>query len=468
MSLALHLRAVVAAWLAETERRKAFGAAPVETEFLPAALEVMHAPPSPLGRGIGLCIIAIALGAVGWACLAHIDTVAVAQGRLTPAGRLRSVEAVAPGVVRQIAVREGDRVVAGQLLVAMDPTIADADAASAATELATADLALARSRALLSYGAEPGRGRPALASPSAAIDRSAALVAERQVIAARIEVLEAKLAAVDARRRAAEAAVGSTRTDIVKLERTLPIQRSLLESQETLEARGYGARQRTLQQRQVVIAAEQDLESQRHRLQEALAQVVALEHERSELRRAFVAQAAQERAEAEALSATRRQVLSKAAQSRDHQRLVAPVSGVVQAVTVSTLGEVAEGGEPLVTIVPDDEPLVAEVFLENRDRGRIQNDARVVVKLDAYPFTRFGSLEGRIVHVASDAIVDEKQGLVFPTRIRLVTPRSDQSGAIVPRAGMSLTAEIITGRRRVISMLISPIAKAIGEAGREP
>jgi hemolysin D len=463
MSIGKHLRVFTQSWKAESERRRTDKRKLVETEFLPAALEVMETPPSPMGRLILWLIILAAFTALMWSVLAKLEMVAVAEGRLVPTGRLRSVESLESGLIREIAVREGQRVQAGQVLVRLDPTFADADAESAGTELLTAGLALARANALLSYAS--GRSPTVIAPPNA---EGSAIDAERQLVAARISAYEAKSQSIRERMSGASAAMRSSQSEIVKLERTLPILKSQYDDQIILENKGFGARQKVLQLQQAMVTSEQDLISQRARLDEARAQVASLNRDMAELREQFIAQAAQERSEAEGLTATRGDAVAKADQKRQLQTLTAPVSGTIQAISVTTLGEVAEAGTPLVTIVPEGEDLIVEALVLNKDMGFVAKGDPVILKLEAYPFTRYGTMAGIVTEISPDAIVDEKRGLVFPARIRLTQRQFKVDGVEKTlSSGMSVSAEIVTGKRRVISYLWSPVAKAVNEAGRE-
>ena len=128
----------------------------------------------------------------------------------------------------------------------------------------------------------------------------------------------------------------------------------------------------------------------------------------------------------------------------------------------------AETGKPIVTIVPDGEALVVEALVLNKDAGFVQLGDRAVIKLEAYPFTRYGTLSGEVVQVSPDAIVDEKRGLVFPVRVKLSNSQLTVDGRkALLSAGMSASVEIVTGQRRVIDFLWSPVAKTMAEAGRE-
>lgn len=463
MSLLRHLRVFGEAWAAETRRRKTQRRAFTQTEFLPAALEVVETPPSPVGRAILWIIVAAAIAAITWAFLSQVDTVSVAEGRLVPTGRLRSVEAAEMGVVRAIHVREGQHVSAGDILIELDPTAANADDQTARTELATAQLTRARDGALLAYAA----GRPAEVVAQAGAS-PAALIAERALVASRIQEYEAKRSSLEQRRLGAVATARASQAEIAKLQNTLPLLKQQVDSQRDLERQGYGARQRLLQNQQAYLTAQGDLEAERAKLDEAEAQVASLAHDMAGAREEFVSKAAEEDAEAESVVATRGQAVKKADQREGLQQLTAPVSGVVQEVTVTNIGEAPEVGKPLITIVPDGEPLVVEALLMNRDAGFVRAGMRAIVKLDAYPFTRYGVLEGVVEHVSPDSTVDQQRGLVFPVRVKLTQTRLivDGGKTAALTAGMSAAVEVVTGRRRVIDYLWSPIAKAVGEAGR--
>lgn len=464
MSLRKHLSVLRQAWGDENRRRRAGVKDWQEKAFLPAALEISETPPSPVGRLILWTIVAAAIVALAWSILSFVDVVAIAEGRLTPTGRLRSVEASESGIVRRIAVREGEHVRAGQPLLELDPTNADADADTARVELATARLVRARADAVLAFLAT---GRVSLVAPEGA--DPAALAAERQVVEARIRQYQAKLQGLDARRAGAQAAALTSAENVARYEETQPLARQQLTARQDLERRGYGARLRVLEQEERYISLSRELAAEQYREREARAQVNLIARERTQAIEEFRGEAAREKAEAESIVATRAETVVKADRRQSLQNLIAPVAGTVNEVSVTTLGELAEAGQPLVTIVPDGEDLIVEALILNRDVGFVRAGARVVVKLEAYPFTRYGSLAGVVEQVSPDAIVDERRGLVFPARIRILSRnlRLGPGETVMLQPGMAATAEIVTGRRRVIEYLLSPVARAVGTAGRE-
>lgn len=462
MSVVRHVQVLARAWRDETEARSTRKQWE-NSEFLPAALEVTERPPSPVGRAVIWTIIAAAVVAIAWAFLARVDTVAVAEGRLVPEGRLRSVEAAEQGVIRAIDVREGQRVRAGQTLIELDPTVAEAEADTASTELSTAALTRARDNALLNFAA--GKSS-ALLSPEHA--DPAAVESERQLVASRIDEYLAKRRSIDQRRVGAQAALEGAQAEIGKLQRTLPLLREALDLQRGLEAQGFGARQKLLQQEQAYVSAEQDLRGQTAKAAEARAQIASIEGELAQTREEFVSKAAEERAEAESVVATRGNVVREANRRRGLQRLVAPVSGTVQEVTVTNIGEVPEIGKPLVTIVPDNEPLVVEALLLNKDAGVVRVGMPAAIKFEAFPFTRYGVLHAKVLQISPDATVDQQRGLVFPARLGLLQGTILENGRPAPLSpGMVVTAEIVTGSRRVIDFLWSPLQRATHEAARE-
>jgi len=199
-----------------------------------------------------------------------------------------------------------------------------------------------------------------------------------------------------------------------------------------------------------------------HRWQ-ATAAALAMQGE--EARAAFVREAASALAKARDEIALRTEELRKAMQKTQLQVLRAPVDGTVQQVSIYTIGAVVKPADPIMVVVPSAGGLVMEAQLRNRDVGPVREGQRVAIKLDAWPFTRYGTVPGRIVGISRDAIQDEKRGLVYAVRIAIDTDQA--RGPIRLAAGMSGTADIKTGSRPIIAFLLSPIQRRIDEAGRE-
>lgn len=211
------------------------------------------------------------------------------------------------------------------------------------------------------------------------------------------------------------------------------------------------------------------------------AEIEALRNERAQAVAEFTGQAAAEKAEAEAVVAARAGAVRKAEGREAFTVLEAPVDGVVHEVAVTTLGDVVEAGAPLVTIVPAGEELIVEALALNKgeaDERNVRGTFRptnaqiapwleVAIKLEAYHFTRHGFLEGVVESVSPDAVSDERRGLVFQARVRVTKQALRDDGVRALSPGLAAQVEIRTGTRSVLSYLLSPIAKATSEAGRE-
>jgi hemolysin D len=173
-------------------------------------------------------------------------------------------------------------------------------------------------------------------------------------------------------------------------------------------------------------------------------------------------------AKAQAEASLRAEELVKSQQRSRLQQLVAPVDGTVTQLSVHTIGGVVEAAKPIMVIVPKGGNLVAEVKLLNKDAGSVRTGQSVAVKLEAFPFTRFGTVHGRVETISSDAIEDERLGLVYAARVHLDRSQMDKGDRRVSLTpGMAVTADIRTGERSIMSYLISPIEEARQQAGHE-
>lgn len=435
-----------------------------ETAFLPAALEILHTPPNPLGRIILWVLIGFLTIALAWACLGSVDVVAAAQGKVAPRGRIKVIQAADQGVVRAIHIREGQAVVQGEPLIELDPTVSGADVQQARQALLSARIDVARARALVDYALGRGPGR--FVAPEGA---------DPDIVALQVALVRAKIN----ENRTAIASLGQERAqhggeyqmvaaESVKLDQQLPLAESQLTSLKALLARGYAAKMKVDEVEERVIGLRQDLAIRKAELGKAAAASGAVDQQIGKARSEFAREALDALTEAEAARALREEELKKAKDKASMTVLTAPETGVVQQLQVNTLGGVVKPADPLLIIVPKGGELIIEARLLNRDAGFVREGQAVEIKLEAFPFTKYGVLEGRVEHVSRDAIEDEKDGLVFPAIVRITKPWlkvGDRKAFVAP--GLAATAEIKTGRRRIIEYLLSPLARRMREAGRE-
>jgi hemolysin D len=469
-----HWAVLRAAWAQETERARTRVQID-ETAFLPAALEVMDTPASPIGRGLLWFLMLCVAAALFWSFIGRMDVVAVAPGKLVPASRIKTIQPTELGVVRAVRVREGQHVKAGEVLVELDPTIATAETRQAARALLAAEIDAARARAILgrldgnteSFAPPPGTPADVVRVQETLIDAS---LAEHR---ARRAALEEQLTASEAERSAAL-------REIAKLEETRPLLKQQLDARRELAKRGFGRKLELLDYESAYIEAGKNIGIAGDNARKAAATIAALRQSQAQLKQEFARDRLSELADAENRAAVARQDLAKAKERKALTRLTAPVAGTVQQLKLHTIGGVVQPAEALMTIVPDagetgDKGLIAEALVLNRDIGFLRVGQNVAIKLAAFPFTDYGLIPGRLEAISRDAVEDEALGLVYTVRVRLEcgrgtgdSRRERQTAALCRHmaSGMAVSAEIKTTTRRIIDYFLSPIAKATSEAGR--
>lgn len=430
---------------------------PDELAFLPAALEIQETPPSPTGRALTGCLIALVFAAVAWASLGHIDIVAVAPGKVIPSDRVKVIQPLATGQVRAIHVREGQVVKRGEVLIELDPTVPQAERDRLERQLLDEQAVLDRQRAFAQW-LETGR------AARGTLDEGL----QRTLLDQRIAEHRAKLAALDQSLARGRAELQATQMRIERGERTLPLITARATSLATLAEQNLVARNSSLELEQERIEAEQDLATQRANLQSTQASILELTEQRNALHMQAQRETSETVEDSGRKIAALRQEIVKAKTVTEQQSLTASVDGVVQQLKVHTIGGVVTPAEELMVIVPNDQPLEVEALVFNRDIGFVTEGQAATVKVDAFPFTRYGAIDGDLLTVSKDAASDEKLGLVYPTRVRLAkTHMRIDAKDVDLSAGMAVTVEIKTGQRRLIEYFLSPLIQATGEAARE-
>lgn len=434
-----------------------------EVSFLPAALEIIEQPVSPTARATTWALLILLGATIAWLTLGRIDVVASAQGRLIPVDNVKIIQAAEAGVVRAIMVRDGQRVRRGQPLVELDPTVSAAEAVQAERALETAELDRARAQAILS--ALDGHGLAFAAPPGTPAD-----VAANQAALARAQLddILATAATHSADRQAAVAARGEASVQAAKLTETLPLLDEQIAANEQLLAKGFVSKLKVIEMRRQRLSAARDRDIALQTSSKATAQMAAAGSGMAQSRAEARAKVLADLTKADADVRLRREELTKARQRSSLQRLSSPVDGTVTQLAIHTVGGVVEAAKPIMVVVPSSGSLVAEVKVLNKDIGFVRRGQPVAVKIEAFPFTRYGTVPGRMIGIGSDAVEDEKLGLVYTARVSLARTAINRNGeAIQLTPGMTATADIRTGRRTIGSYLISPVDEARLEAGRE-
>jgi hemolysin D len=434
---------------------------PHDTDFLPAVVEIIESPPSPAGRAMLWSIILLVLIAVAWAWFGHVDVIAQARGVVLPSGRVKLVQPLQPGIIKAIHVRDGDRVRAGDLLLELDPTSAAADVAAHARAAMINGIEVARLRAFLTSLRPGGRPESEFFPPA---DADPVLVAEAQALLDyQRRALHARVSGLAEQTEKARATLAETRAEISRLEQTLPLAGEVSEARDLLAGRGLGSRLEALQERQRFISQRQELVAVRARGDQAGNEISVLEMRRAETLAEAGREAAAQLTLAQSRLAAETEDLAKARQRLRETRLIAPSDGVVEGLAVHTIGGVVTAAQQLMSLVPVDDVLEIEAKMPDREIAHIEVGQEAVIKLDAYPFTRHGTLSGRVTGVARDAVRDEHQGLLYSVRVRL----DGKAPGPMPRSGMGANVEVWTGRRRLAEYLLSPLERRTVEAFRE-
>lgn len=445
-----------------------------ESAFLPAALSLQETPVHPAPRRFALAICALFVLALAWACLGHVDIVAVAHGRIVVSERTKTLQPLETSVVRQVRVKDGDSVRAGQVLVELDATNAEADGATLAEQWRAAASDEQRSTAMLAalelnrppvlgtlatgHGAGPDTEPP---GPTADPYARSQLQAEWADVSAHLARLGSEVARRDAQ-------IATARATIARLDATLPLARQREADVKGLSAQGFMSGHAGQDRERERIVIEQDLLTERARLAEAM----AAQRESADARAAYLAETRRALNDRQAQAALKRQQLtqerSKAEQRRRLTQLVAPVDGTVQQVAVHTQGGVVTPAQVLMVIVPRGAQVTAEVVIDNKDIGFVNAGQSAVIKLETFAYTRYGTVAATVSRVSADAVSDDKRGAIFPAVLALQQTHLEVDGKRIGLGpGMNLSAEIATGQRRVIDYLLSPVRQALDESLRE-
>ena len=455
-----------------------------EREFLPAALEIIETPASPAGRAVGAVIIASVVAALAWACIGKVDIIATATGRLVPVGKTKTIQPFETGVVAAIRVTDGDHVAAGQVLLEMDPAQAQADRDHYRRDLLQARLELARLRGMAqALGQGDAAGLIAVPAEAAAEDVALATVKMRAELAGQ----DGKLHAFDSQIVEKQGEADEASAGLAKLQASLPWMAAETKIRRDAKDLKYGNQVAWVEaERSLVEEQGEQGVLARHR-EQALAGRAALLRQREQAVAEFQAGVLGDLAKARSQASELEANLAKAQQRLALDTLSAPIAGTVEGLSVHTVGGVVTPAQALMLVVPDEAQLIAEAGVENKDVGFVHPGQRAEIKVETFAFTRYGMIDGTVQALSRDAVLeghDRKdtgrrateqedddgpaKAPSYMARIKLDRNWVDtEAGRMTLGAGMSVTAEIYTGKRRIISFLLSPLQRLVAETGHE-
>uniref|UniRef100_Q07SP5 Membrane fusion protein (MFP) family protein n=1 Tax=Rhodopseudomonas palustris (strain BisA53) TaxID=316055 RepID=Q07SP5_RHOP5 len=453
-----------------------------EREFLPAALEVTETPPNPLGRMTALVLCAVGFAGIGWAILGQVDIVAVASGKIIPVLRTQVVQPFETASVKAVLVRPGQRVRAGDPLIELDKTSALAEQDRAKKDLVAARLDDTRLTALL-------EGKSSALFESVEDATALDLGRARSQLAAQVAMRASQLANLAQEQAQRLAERDALRQTLVKVERSLPMVAERAEIRTKASELGNASIIARLESQQLLIEARAEVDITRTKIGALDAGILGLSEKITATDAEIRTSALTELARARERASAAEEALAKATRRAELQTLRAPIDGSVQQLHIATVGAVVTPAQQLLSIVPNDNRVEVEAVLENRDMGFVGIGQRVEVKVDAFPFTRYGLLDGKVIAIDRDAEVapvnqsgthgaqraadetDNVQGserLRYMVRIALEPGNfliQDRAAVLLP--GMSVKAEIITGKRRIIDFVMAPLREHMHDAMRE-
>jgi len=441
-------------------------------DFAPAILRAQRENAPPLPRLVLYVALALFAVMLAWACFGRLDIIAVAQGKLIPSSYVKIVQPAESGVLREILVGDGQEVKAGQVLLRMDTQVNDADQATVETELALKRLQLRRIESELAgipFTAEPGDRADLVEQVTGQA------LANRRAYESQLESERATLA------KAKQDLSGAVEMES-RLEQTVPIYRETEAAHQNLAKDGYISKLAMLEKTRERIEKEQELKAQSHQVASLRASIEQSRKRLAQITSAYRQQLENERSEANGKRLALEQESGKQAYRRNQLELKAPQDGVVKDLATHTAGTVVSPGTILLTLVPHNDPVKAEVWVTNEDAGWVEVNQKVKIKLAAFPFNKYGMVSGHVEYVSPDAAElpdtrerdrkDTREHVMppsgFRTLVKLDSPYLERDGKrFQVTAGMIVSAEVNLGSRTVMEYLLSPVEKVSREAGRE-
>jgi len=399
-----------------------------EAEFLPAALSLQERPVSASARLTAGLLMALVLVALIWSVLGRTNIIVTATGKIIPSSYTKTITSVDVAVVRVLHVQEGQTVRAGDPLIDLDSSASDAERDKAQGDEALARLQVARSQALIA--ALDHDTRPRL-PPMSNIAKPPWRAAQRQ-LDGQYRDYTSKLARID--------------SDIARYASDLPLATRTADNYKALAGSHDVSEQAWIKKEEARIDLQGQLADARNQRAVLIAQT------RKDAQSTLL--------EGERIAADSRQDAKRAGEHSHLLHITAPVDGTVQQLTVHTVGAAVPAAQPLMLIVPRQGPIEVQAFLEDKDIGFVHEGQHAAVKINAFDYTKYGTIPATVTLVSRDAIQDKKKGLIYSVMLTLDRSTVNVDGRDRPLSdGMAVSAEIKTGSRRVIEYILSPLVQ---------
>lgn len=407
-----------------------------EAKFLPSAISVQERPVSPAARLVSKSLILLVAIVLVWSIVGKVNIIVNAKGKIIPSGHSKVIGSVEIASVKALHVKDGQKVKAGQLLIELDSSASDDEREKAVNDADHARLEIARSRALI-HAVDTltvPRLPPTPDMPASERDHA------EHYLRGQYQDFLAKLKKLDA--------------DIQQFRLALPIATKLAQDYKSLADEHDVSYHAYLQKEQARI--------------QLVGQLDDAKNQRATLIANTKYKAYQSISEGERIFGDSQAEARKDSSHSKLLKLRSPINGTVQQLTVHTVGGVVPAAQPLMKIVPTRSVIEVESQIKDKDIGFVKEGQSAQVKIDAYDYTKYGTIPGRVVHISKDAIEDNKKHLVYSVDIELSKSFMMVDGQKMPLSdGMSISAEIKTGRRRIIEYILSPVLQTLHDSLNE-
>lgn len=461
--------------------------APEKLAFLPAALEIQAAPPPKWSRSLLWAISLLIVLLIAWASWAEIDIIATSQGKIVPSGRVKVIQPLETGVVKTIFVKEGQHVKAGDKLIALDNTASQADADRLNNEWQgqTADLLRLRHFIQRVENKKPHNyDNNNLKSNNNAKEHSSLVndinsttemsplarlkLNQRLLLDSSLQEYQSKIDSFLSEIVKLSAEKKAIKINIIRLTKTLPLITEQVGSLQSLLSESMVSRNQYLELEQERINQEEMLNLEGAKAEQISASILSAEQNLTAYRAEIRRNTLQEINQLTRQSESTKQELSKAKRLTALRILTTPVDGVVEELVIATIGGIVTPAQELLKIVPNGQVLEIEAGLLNKDIGFVHTGQITEIKIDSFPFTKYGVIDGEVTDISADAIEHEKMGLLFPLKASMKTDEINVDGKWIKlKPGMSVTLEIKTGTRRLMEFLLAPLMRGVSEGARE-
>lgn len=424
----------------------------ISKQFLPSALEIIETPPSPSGRITIWLIFLIILSAIIWSIVGKVDEVAIARGKVIPHGKVKVIQTPENGIILDLHVEEGDIVSTGDKLVELDATLSEIDYETSKTtyenlksEIALLEKELSGQTVDLEQLINDG------------VDRSFVLTLmelraqNKQNLENSEKTISHEIAQAKSSYEAAIVEKGIVEQRITMLEEEVKDTKTLYESGAIAKIDYKKKCDQLAILQSELQASKQKIINTSEKIQESRQNYSNLSEDYRKELLATIVQKQTQLLTAEAQ-------MNKSAKVKNMNTILCPVDGKVNGLGNTAIGGVVQATTPIMTIVPKDTPMIIEASILNKDIGFVHEGQLADIKVDTFPFQKYGVLEGEIIFISPDAYKDEQLGEVYKIKVKPLTTTFDIEGKeMTISSGMTTTVEVKVGRRRIIEFFLPAV-----------